>query len=58
MYALNPLVGVLETFRWTMLPDAPAPGLLLLVPAITGLLLIISGLLYFTRAEQRFADVI
>ena len=27
--ALNPLVGVLETFRWAMLPDASPPGLLL-----------------------------
>lgn len=58
VYAINPLVGVLETFRWTVLSDAPAPGLLLLVPAVTGIVLIVTGLLYFTRAERRFADVI
>jgi lipopolysaccharide transport system permease protein len=58
LYALNPLVGVLETFRWTVLPDASAPGALLLIPAATGVLLLLSGLIYFARAEQRFADVI
>jgi lipopolysaccharide transport system permease protein len=58
LYALNPLVGVLETFRWTILEGASAPGLLLLIPAVTGLLLLASGVLYFSRAERRFADVI
>ena len=58
LYVLNPLVGVLETFRWAMLPEASPPGLLLLISAATGLLLLISGLAYFKRAERRFADVI
>jgi lipopolysaccharide transport system permease protein len=58
LYALNPMVGVLETFRWTMLPGWPAPGLLLLIPAATGVLLLVTGVLYFARAEQRFTDVI
>jgi lipopolysaccharide transport system permease protein len=58
VYSLNPLVGVLETFRWAMLPEAAAPDLALLISAATGVLLLLSGLAYFTRAEQRFADVI
>jgi lipopolysaccharide transport system permease protein len=58
LYALNPLVGVMETFRWTVLSDAPAPGVELLVSAATGAVLLATGLLYFARAEQRFADVI
>ena len=57
-YALNPLVGVLETFRWAMLPDASAPGLLLLIPTVTGLVLLATGLLFFHRVEHRFADLI
>jgi lipopolysaccharide transport system permease protein len=58
LYALNPLVGVMETFRWSLLADAPAPGVELLVSAGTGVVLVISGLLYFGHAERRFADVI
>ena len=58
LYALNPLVGLLETFRWTVLPDAAAPGLSLLVSAATGALLLGGGLAFFGHAERRFADVI
>jgi lipopolysaccharide transport system permease protein len=58
LYAINPLVGVLETFRWAMLPDAGAPGLLLLISAATGIVVLISGVAYFQRAERRFADLI
>jgi lipopolysaccharide transport system permease protein len=58
VYALNPLVGVLEAFRWTVLNEASAPGLPLAISAVTGLLLLVSGLLFFMRAQRRFADVI
>lgn len=58
LYAFNPLVGVLETFRWSVLPGAAAPGWIVLVPALTGFVLLATGLMYFTRAERRFADVI
>jgi lipopolysaccharide transport system permease protein len=58
VYAINPMVGLLETFRWVVLEDASSPGLLLLVPAATGLVLLVTGALYFNRAERRFADVI
>jgi len=58
LYALNPLVGVLETFRWTVLPDAPTPGLPLLVSVASGIVLVLGGLLFFGRAEREFADVI
>jgi lipopolysaccharide transport system permease protein len=58
VYALNPLAGLLETFRWTVLPDASPPGLTLLVSVATGAVLVGGGLMFFGRAEQRFADVI
>jgi lipopolysaccharide transport system permease protein len=58
VYALNPLVGVMEGFRWATLPGADAPGWMLVIPAVTGTLMLVSGLLYFQRAEQDFADVI
>lgn len=57
LYALNPMVGVLEGFRWSML-GTPWPGALLLIPLATGLLLLISGAIYFERAQRSFADVI
>jgi homopolymeric O-antigen transport system permease protein len=58
LYVLNPMVGVTEGFRWAVLPGAADPGFLLLVPALAGALLVISGLLYFQRAEATFVDVI
>ena len=58
IYAVNPLVAVLEGWRWALLPQAPSPGILLLVPVATSLVLIGTGLLYFQRAESSFADVI
>lgn len=57
-YALNPMVGVLETFRWMLFPEADFPGLLLLIPIASSLVLLVTGALYFTRAEREFADVI
>jgi lipopolysaccharide transport system permease protein len=57
VYALNPMVGAIEGFRWAMLgSDAPTAQILPSV-AITGLLLV-SGLIFFTRTEVAFADVI
>jgi lipopolysaccharide transport system permease protein len=57
VYALNPMVGLLEGFRWSLL-GAPAPRPEALVSLATGLLLLISGIAYFRHAERRFADVI
>jgi lipopolysaccharide transport system permease protein len=58
IYALNPLVGVLEAYRWMLFPDAQWPGALLLIPLATAAILLVSGAWYFTRAERDFADVI
>jgi lipopolysaccharide transport system permease protein len=58
IYAINPLTGVFEAFRWVLFPDAPAPTLPLLVSAVTGAMIVVAGLFYFQRAESSFADVI
>jgi lipopolysaccharide transport system permease protein len=55
IYALNPMVGVLEAFRWALL-GTEWPGAILLIPLLVGALLLASGLFYFTRAQARFAD--
>ena len=57
VYAVNPLVGVIGLFRWSLLA-APWPGWPLLVSAAVAAGLAFSGLWYFQRAERAFADVI
>lgn len=59
LYSLNPLVGVIDGFRWAILRGAvdlywPA----LAVSMAAAVLLVVSGLHYFRRAERRLADVI
>ena len=58
IYSLNPFVAVLEGFRWVVLPHAPSPGLLFLLPLATSIVFVVGGLLYFAKAEAAFADVI
>jgi lipopolysaccharide transport system permease protein len=55
LYSLNPLVGVLEGFRWAVLGTNP-PGEMLLIPLAVGALLLLSGLMVFARASTTFAD--
>jgi lipopolysaccharide transport system permease protein len=55
VYSLNPLVGVLEGFRWAVLGTSP-PGELLLIPLAVGVALLVGGLMFFARAETTFAD--
>jgi lipopolysaccharide transport system permease protein len=55
---LNPMVCVLELMRWMVLPGADFPTLLIFVPLVESAFLIATGVLYFGRAQQSFADVI
>jgi lipopolysaccharide transport system permease protein len=57
VYALNPMVTVLDGFRWSLV-DGPAPGPEALVSLAVVLVLLTGGLVYFLRAERRFADLI
>jgi ABC-type polysaccharide/polyol phosphate export permease len=57
VYALNPMAGVVETFRWCV-AGGPAPGAPALVSLASTLAVLIVALLYFSRVERRFADVI
>jgi lipopolysaccharide transport system permease protein len=58
IYALNPLVGVLETYRWMLFPSANWPGTLVLIPIAVSLILVVTGAMYFQRTEHTFADII
>ena len=58
IYGLNPMVGVVEGFRWALLGTGQAPGLLIAVSVLMVAALLISGLYYFRRMEDTFADVV
>jgi lipopolysaccharide transport system permease protein len=57
LYWLNPMVGVVEGFRWALLGSGKVGGVIWVSMAII-VLLLISGLAYFKRMEATFADVI
>jgi homopolymeric O-antigen transport system permease protein len=58
MYAVNPMVGVVEGFRWALLGTKTAPGVMVIVSSIIALLVLISGAYFFRRMETTFADVV
>jgi len=58
IYGLNPMVGVIEGFRWAMLGKV-SPNIGMMLVSLGGILaLLISGLFYFKHMEKTFADVI
>ncbi|TVL99220.1 MAG: phosphate ABC transporter permease [Candidatus Brocadia sp. WS118] len=58
LYGINPMVGVVDGFRWALLGTSTCPGTMVFVSALVAILLMISGALYFRRMEKTFADVI
>jgi lipopolysaccharide transport system permease protein len=56
-YSLNPMVGVVEGFRWALL-GTPIDITTILVSTVTAVVLCAGGLLYFRRMEREFADVV
>jgi lipopolysaccharide transport system permease protein len=59
LYALNPMVGIIDGFRWCLLGARNGiyrPGILIAV--IDVIVLVASGIWYFRKTEQTFADVI
>ena len=57
VYGLNPMVGVVDGFRWALLGSAP-PGPALAVSACAALALALGGIFYFRRMERAFADIV
>ena len=58
LYSLNPMVGVIEGFRWTLLgTEAPAFDVIA-VSAVMVVVLLLGGIVFFKRMERTFADVI
>lgn len=57
LYALNPMVGVIEGFRAALLSTRPMPWGLIVIGGIVAVLLFVGGMLFFRRKEHIFADV-
>jgi lipopolysaccharide transport system permease protein len=58
LYALNPMVGVIDGFRWVFGSDAPFDAYGLLVSLGVTALLLFTGVKYFRATEKAFADII
>ena len=58
VYGINPMVGVVEGFRWALLGTDTAPGAMIIVSSLVAVCLLVSGVFYFKRVEKYFADVI
>lgn len=58
VYALNPMVGVIEGFRWALLGQGSPPGPLVAVSVAISLLFFVIGIFVFRRMERTFADVV
>jgi lipopolysaccharide transport system permease protein len=56
-YGLNPMAGVIEGFRWALLGSG-APSAMVLVSVGMVLALLVSGMFYFKRMEQYYADIV
>jgi lipopolysaccharide transport system permease protein len=55
-YGINPMVGVVEGFRWSLAGAQTEPGGMLAVSSAVAVLLLVSGAFYFRRMERTFAD--
>jgi lipopolysaccharide transport system permease protein len=58
LYGLNPMVGVVEGFRWALLGTKTAPGPIIAVSSTAAVVILVTGAFYFRRMEKTFADIV
>jgi len=58
LYSLNPLVGVIESFRWALLGKGSPDFSIMVVSGTVIVALLLGGIIYFKKMERTFADVI
>lgn len=58
IYGLNPMVGVVEGFRWAVVGSQPAPTGVLAASSLAALIILVTGSYYFRRMEKGFADIV
>lgn len=58
LYGLNPLVGIIEGFRWTLIGKSPPDAKMFSVSFVTIIVLLAVGIFYFGNMEKTFADIV
>lgn len=58
VYSLNPMVGVVEGFRWALVGTETAPGPMIVVSVFAAIAILIGGAFYFRWMERSFADAV
>jgi lipopolysaccharide transport system permease protein len=58
LYALNPMAGVVNGFRWALLGSGSGPDMLVAISTGISLVILFTGLVYFRNMERTFADTI
>jgi len=58
LYGINPMVGVVEGFRWALLNTDTRPGPMIFASWLMAVAILVSGAFYFRRMEKTFADVV
>jgi lipopolysaccharide transport system permease protein len=58
VYYLNPMAGVVEGFRWSVLGGARPDELSVGLSTLSAAILLVGGVLYFRRMERQFADIV
>jgi lipopolysaccharide transport system permease protein len=58
LYALNPMVGVIEGFRWCLLGTSTVPGPMVAASSLAAIAILVGGAYYFRSMEDEFADLV
>ena len=58
VFGINPMVGVVEGFRWSLVGAKTAPGPIIALSSLVAVVLLVSGAYYFRRMERTFADIV
>ena len=58
LYRLNPMVGVVEGFRWALLGKKDMDFTFLAINILMVTVILLAGIIYFNKAEDTFADII
>jgi lipopolysaccharide transport system permease protein len=58
LYALNPMVGVVDGFRWALLGSGTAPSATMAASALGAVIILATGAFFFRRVEKSFADIV